>query len=150
MLQYDLASGDRDPNDLSIERFNTLFGARRFDFGPTGIYGPFARSNLDTAGVRVTLRPTQRLQAMLALGSFRLAEPRDAWVGVGLRDPSGAAGDSLGRQLEGSFIWDAVPDRLTLETGFALLAAGSFPERTAGAAFRGDSSYCYAALTTTF
>lgn len=149
-LQYDLATGDEDPSDGTVERFNTLFGARRFDFNPTGIYGPFARSNIDTPGIRVEFQPTARFEAMLSYRSFRLAEPRDGWVGVGLRDSTGAAGDSLGRQLEGTFTWDAIPQRLTLETGFALLAAGSFPERVAGAAFRGDSSYFYAALTTTF
>ncbi|HLA41608.1 MAG TPA: alginate export family protein, partial [Candidatus Glassbacteria bacterium] len=35
LLQYDYASGDDQGNDGENNRFDTLFGARRFDFGPT-------------------------------------------------------------------------------------------------------------------
>jgi hypothetical protein len=150
MFQYDRASGDKNPADARIERFNTLFGARRFDFGPTGIYGVAARSNIDSPGVRLTLRPTERWQAMLSYRSLRLAAERDGWVGSGWRDASGAAGESIGRHLEGSFTWSAIPERLSVETGFAHLWAGRYAERTAGASFRGDPQYFYAGVTTTF
>jgi len=150
MFQYDRATGDEDPTDATIERFNTLFGARRFDFGPTGIYGIAARSNIESPGVRLTFRPGPKWQAMLAYRSLRLEAARDGWVGSGWRDTTGAAGSSIGRQLEGSFTWTAIPDRLSFETGFAHLWAGRFAERSAGTAFRGDPQYFYAALTTTF
>jgi len=150
MFQYDRATGDEDPTDAQIDRFNTLFGARRFDFGPTGIYGIVARSNIDSPGVRLTFRPGPRWQAMLSYRALRLEAPRDGWIGSGWRDTTGAAGDAIGRHLEGSFTWAAIPDRLSIETGFAHLWAGRFAERTAGAAFRGDPQYFYAAVTTTF
>jgi len=150
MLQYDRATGDHDPGDLRSERFNTLFGARRFDFGPTGIYGIVARSNIESLGVRLTFRAASRWQGMLSYRSLRLAAARDAWVGSGWRDSSGAAGKDIGHHLEGSFTWAAIPDRLALETGFARLAAGDFPERVAGASWRGDARYYYVALITTF
>jgi hypothetical protein len=150
LFQYDRASGDKDPGDARVERFNTLFGARRFDFGPTGIYGVAARSNIDSPGVRLTFRPAERWQAMLSYRSLRLVAQRDAWAGSGWRDPSGGAGKSIGRHLEGSFTWSAIPDRLSVETGFAHLSAGRFAEQTAGAAFRGDPQYVYAAVITTF
>ena len=150
MLQYDRASGDRDPDDLRNERFNTLFGARRFDFGPTGIYGIVARGNVESLGVRLTFRPAQRWQGMFSYRSLRLAASRDAWVGSGWRDASGAAGKDVGHHLEGSFTWTAIPERLGLETGFARLAAGDFPARVAGAAWRGDAKYYYVALITSF
>jgi hypothetical protein len=150
ILQYDRATGDEDPADGRIDRFNTLFGPRRFDFGPTGIYGIANRSNIDSPGVRLTFRPAPRWQAMLAYRSLRLQEPRDGWIGSGWRDATGAAGDSIGRHLEGSFTWAAIPERLSVETGFAHLWAGRFAEQTAGAAFRGDPQYFYCAITTTF
>ncbi|HEX7237856.1 MAG TPA: alginate export family protein, partial [Gammaproteobacteria bacterium] len=81
MFQYDRATGDEDPADTKIERFNTLFGARRFDFGPTGIYGIAARSNIDSPGVRLTFKPAPKWQAMLAYRALRLEAPRDGWVG---------------------------------------------------------------------
>jgi hypothetical protein len=150
VLQYDVASGDENPADATIERFNTLFGARRFDTGPTGIYGAFARSNIDAPGVRLTFRPKPRWQCMLHYADYRLAEARDGWIGAGWRDPTGAAGRSVGRQLEGSFAWTAIENRLTLETGFAHLDLGGFARQTMGAAFRGDPTAFYAGLTTTF
>ena len=149
-FQYDLASGDRDPNDASIERFNTLFGARRFDFGPSGIYGPFARSNLETPGLRLALVPQPRWQTTLAYRVFKLAEARDQWVGSGWSDPTGRSGRSLGNQLEASFTWAAIEHRLSIETGFALLELGRFAREVQGSALRGDPRYFYLAATTTF
>ena len=61
IFQYDYASGDDDPNDADNNRFDTLYGARRFDFGPTGIYGPFARANLSTPGMRIKLKPAANM-----------------------------------------------------------------------------------------
>ena len=42
VLQYDYVSGDDGPTDGDNNRFDTLYGARRFEWGPTSIYGPFA------------------------------------------------------------------------------------------------------------
>ena len=150
MLQYDRASGDEHPDDERIDRFVTLFGARRFDFGPTGIYGIAARSNIESPGLRLAFRPADRWQHMLAYRSLRLAAARDAWIGSGWRDSTGAAGRSLGKQLEGSFTFAAIPDRLSIETGFALMDSGRFARQTAGTAFLGSPRYFYTAVTTTF
>jgi hypothetical protein len=146
LLQYDRASGDADPADTNNERFYPLFGERRFDFGPTGIYGSFARSNIESIGIRLTYNPAPRWRGMAAIRDFRLAQARDAWVGSGWRDTTGLAGQSLGQQLETSFTFAAIPDRLSVETGFAVLSA----EQTAGNAFLGSPRYFYAAVTTTF
>ncbi len=149
-LQYDVASGDRDPNDARNERFNTLFGARRFEFGPSNIFGPFFRSNLETPGLRLTLKPEPRWQTMFAYRRYALDQPRDAWVGSGFRDPTGAAGTDLGRELEGVFTWDAIPKRVQLEIGVARLWVGRYEEVVEGAALRGDPTFVYTAVTTTF
>jgi hypothetical protein len=150
LLQYDRASGDADPTDTRNERFNPLFGERRFDFGPTSIYGSFQRSNIESVGVRLIYNPAPRWRAMAAYRDFRLASARDAWVGSGWRDATGAAGRALGQQVEASFTFAAIPNRLSVETGFALVDSGRFPEQTAGAAFLGSPHYFYAAVTTTF
>jgi len=150
LVQYDYASGDKDPNDTTIQRFNTLFGARRFDFGPTGIYGPISRSNIDTPGLRLTLAPKSRWQSMVAYRWLFLAEARDQWVGSGWSDPTGKSGRTIGKQLESSFTWTAIPNRLSVEPGFAYLELGRFPRQVEGAAFRGDPLYFYLSITTTF
>lgn len=148
-VQYDLASGDEDPADTHSNRFDTLYGARRFDFGPTGIHGPFARANLESFGVQASFRPTPRWRAMLWYRAYRLAESRDAWTTTGLRDDTGSSGDDLGRQIEASFTWDVVDDRLQIETGAAHFAKGGFVEQTA-AALSGPSTYFHAAVVVTF
>jgi hypothetical protein len=150
LLQYDMASGDTDPTDDRNERFNPLFGERRFDTGPTGIYGPFQRSNVASPGVRLTFNPAPRWRAMMAYRNFRLDAARDAWVGSGWRDTTGQAGRSLGRQLEASFNWTTIPDRLSIETGFADVHSGRFVKETAGAAYRGSARYFYTAIITSF
>ncbi len=150
LVQYDYASGDKNPNDSTIERFGSLFGARRSDFGPTGIYGPIARSNIDTPGLRLTLTPKPRWQSMFAYRWLFLAEARDQWVGSGWSDPTGKSGRTIGKQLEGSFTWTAIPNRLSVEPGFAYLELGRFARQVQGAAFRGDPLYFYLAITTTF
>jgi hypothetical protein len=150
MFQYDRASGDADPNDDELDRFNPLFGPRRSDFGPTGIYGPFARSNIDSPGVRLTLAPAPRWQSMVSYRSYRLAQARDAWVGSGWRDATGQSGRSIGKQLEASFTWAAIKNRLSVETGFALLELGRFGREVQGTALRGNPRYFYAMVTTTF
>jgi hypothetical protein len=150
LLQYDVASGDKDPTDARNERFNPLFGERRFDTGPTGIYGPFQRANIVSPGVRLTFNPAPRWRAMIAYRNFRLAAARDAWVGSGWRDATGQAGRSLGRQLEASFNWTMIPNRLSIETGFADLHSGRFVKQTAGAAYRGSARYFYTAVSTSF
>ena len=150
LMQYDRASGDRDPFDGRNEGYDTLFGERRFDFNPQGIYGLFARGNLRTPGVRLTFVPWQHWQTVFSYRKYELDSTRDAWSGIGLRDLTGQAGRSIGRQLEAFFTWNTIPNRLTFETGFAKLHAGRFFRETAGAGFRGDPTFVYTQLTTNF
>jgi hypothetical protein len=149
-LQYDRASGDRDPFDGRNEGFDTLYGERRFDFVPQGLYALIARGNLRTPGLRLTFAPHARLQAMFSYRSYALDSARDAWSGIGLRDVTGRAGRTIGRQLESSFTWAAIPKRLTFEGGFAYLSAGRFFREAAGAGFRGDPTFVYTMVTTNF
>ena len=130
-LHYDHASGDEDPTDNRWGQFDTLFGARRFELNPTGIYGPFVRSNLRSPGLRVATTPHDNLQLTGFYRVFWLAARRDAWVESGWHDPTGRAGHSLGRQIEVSAVWRLLP-ALTLETGYAHLRTGSYVERVTG------------------
>ncbi|HEX5049413.1 MAG TPA: alginate export family protein [Gammaproteobacteria bacterium] len=150
LVQYSFATGDKDPTDARIERFNSLFGDRTFEFGPTDIYGAISRTNVDMLGVRLTLKPKPRWQTMVNYADVRLAEARDAWAGAGWRDPTGASGTEIGRQLEARVTWAAYKNRLSLETGVTHFDFGRFPQQTAGASFRGDPTFFYTALTTTF
>ena len=148
-LELDVASGDRDPGDNRNERYDTLYGSRRSDFGPTGIYGPFARANLRSPGFRLRLAPGSRWETMFAWRSFRLDSPRDLWTTTLLRDASGQAGDSLGHQLEASAVWRPTIERLRIEFGAARFEKGGFVRRTAPA-LGATSVYWYVATTIAF
>lgn len=143
-LLFDYATGDDDPTDGEWNRFDTLFGARRFEYGPTGIFGAFARSNILTPGVRLFVEPTDDTQLMIANRLHYLASDRDAWTTSGLVDPTGGAGDYLGNLLEFRVRWDPEPF-FRLEFGAAHLFAGSFIDDAPNATTQGDSTYVYVA-----
>ena len=147
MFQYDDASGDEDPFDGDNERFNTLFGDRRFDLRRRDLW-PVQSQQLARKGCGSRWRRTRAARnAALPLVSARRRARQ--WVGIGARDPTGRAGDSLGRQLEGSITWAAIPDRLSIEAGFEHLWFGRFAHET-GVSVNGDPTYFYLAATTRF
>jgi len=148
--QFDYASGDRDPNDGDNEHFDTLFGARRFDFGPTGIYGPFARANLISPGLRLQLKPRSDTSIMFAHRAYWLASDRDAWTTSGVRDATGATSGYLGQQAEVRLRWDLVPGNLQFEAGAAHLFDGSFMKNAPNATRQGDATYAYIQLALSF
>jgi hypothetical protein len=96
----DHARGDRDPGDAGRGTFDTLFGARRFEFGPSGVYGLTMRSNLRSPGVAVSIRPTAAAEFSVQYRGLWLDQARDRWRSSNLRDESGAAGRFAGRQSD--------------------------------------------------
>jgi hypothetical protein len=149
-LQYDYASGDHTPTDDDNQRFDTLFGARRFDFGPTGIYAAFGRANINTPGVRLEVKPRSDVAGMFAYRGFWLASKKDAWTTSGVVDPAGDSGRFIGQQLEFSLRWDVLPGNLRLETGYAHLFAGNFIDDAPNSNREGDSDYVYTQATVSF
>ena len=105
VVQYDYASGTANPNGQTSHTFDTLFGARRFEYTPTGIFGPFFRSNLSTPGVRLEFRPRSDMTVMAKYRAWYLAQSQDVWVGSGLQDASGASGNFLGQDVECRVQW---------------------------------------------
>jgi hypothetical protein len=143
---FDDASGDRDPTDARAETFDPLYGSRRFDFGPTGIYGPFTRSNLVTPGIRGVAAPAPQLEVMVFYRALWLDQARDAWAGSGLADPTGRSGRFLGHHLESRVAWKA-SSGLEIEGGWAHFFKGSYLDRVPGGPPSSDSDYVYAELT---
>ena len=150
VLQFDFASGDRDPDDGDNGRFDTLFGARRFEFGPTGIHGPILRNNVCTPGARVELAPKAHLTTFAAYRAIFLAAARDAWTPAGVRDPSGAAGRFVGHQIELNASYELLPGNLRWEGGLAWLLDGRFQREAPNATGEEGSFYAYGQLTASF
>ncbi len=150
LFQWDYASGDRDPDDTDNERFDTLYGARRFDFGPTGIFGAFARGNINAPGARLQFEPSESVQSFIGYRAFWLAERRDAWVGTGLRDPTGNSGRFIGHQIEFRVRWDWIPQVVRLEAGAAALIRGEFARDVPGGPQGNEPLYFYTQTTIQF
>lgn len=151
LLQYDYASGDKDPFDNNNGRFETLYGARRFEYGPTGIWGAFARANINTPGIRIQFKPRSNITGFIAHRAFWLAEKRDTWVGSGLRDVTGRSGSFIGQQLEARVRWNPVSGLVFLEAGWAHLFKGPFAKNAPGSPEnKDDSDYFYVQTSLAF
>ena len=142
-LQYDLATGDDDSLDGENNRFDTLFGARRWEFGPTGIFGAIARSNISSPGWRVTANPTEALDLMFAHRFAYLESDTDAYTPGNVRDDLGNSGDEVGQLVEFRARWNVLPGNFSLDFGVAHLFAGEFLDNAPNASGNGDTSYVY-------
>ena len=120
----DIASGN-DSNDPDFNRFDTLFGARRFEYGPTGIYGTIGRRNLVSPEIRISVNPTKNTWILVAARDFRLASQSDGWREAG--DTTGTSSD-VGQQVECRLRWDAIPKSVRFEGGAAYMSGGQFRE----------------------
>lgn len=149
-LAYDHSSGDSNPTDGGNQRFDSLFGGRRFEYGPTGLYGALSRSNLHSPELRLTMAPHPRVAFRLAHRGVWLASSKDAWTSSGVQDVTGASGRYVGQQMEASLRWKVIPDRFEIEAGFAHFFAGSFLDRAPNATGQGDTSYGYFQTTLRF
>lgn len=146
---FDYASGDgRDTGTFG--RFDTLFGARRADFGPVAVYGPVGRANLISPALRLEAKPSKRLDLMTAVRSLWLARATDSFASTGVRDRNGASGRYAGTQVEARVRRWLVPERLRLEVGGAYLAKGRFLTDAPNAPATGDTRYGYLDLSANF
>lgn len=145
---FDAASGDSGRAG-HYRRFDTLFGARRFDFGPTALYGALQRANIISPGLRVEAAPDKRTDVMVSYRALLLENPRDAFATTGVRDAKGASGRFAGHQAEARLRHWIVPDLLQAETGGAVLFKQGFLRDAPNAPASGNSVYGYFDLTLT-
>lgn len=125
VFHYDYASGDRDPGDSQSGGFDTLFGARRFEYMPTGNFGPFFRTNLNSPGWRLILTPAPNVILQVKHRVWYLAQSKDFFGSSGLRDTTGNAGTSIGHDVELRAQW-ALSNNLDFDVGYNHWFKGSF------------------------
>lgn len=125
-LDYDYASGDRDPSDGTYEQYERLFGARRTDLGNTSLFGPWTPANLRAPGGRIEVAPHPRWDARIAYKAGFLAEPKDVWTVARLRDPSGASGRFIGHTLDARARYRFNDPDLSAEVGGSVFVPGDF------------------------
>jgi len=146
-IEYDYASGDG--TGRAFGRFDTLFGMRRAELAPSGIYNALARTNISTPGVRVEMAPTKRLDAFANYRALWLAARTDAFSSTGVRDPAGASGSFAGHQVEGRVRYWLIPSLLRAEVNAVWLAKGRFLRKAPNAPATGNTTYLSTALTAT-
>lgn len=122
-IDYDHASGDRRGGRYG--RFDTLFGMRRADLAPAGLYNTFGRANFISPGARIELTPDRRTDLMATLRPIWLAAREDSFSTSGVRDASGRSGTFAGTQFDGR-VRHALSDSLRLELDAVMLAKGRF------------------------
>lgn len=149
-LHYDFASGDASPTDNESGRFDSLYGDRSFEFGPTSLWGVISRNNLSSAGIRLEAEPDNISDAYIMVRQIDLAESRDRFGNSNVVDPSGASGTDVGQQVEVRYRRWIEKDVLRLSLGGAALFNGGFLENAPNATGQGDSFYGYTELTWTF
>ncbi len=148
--ELDYASGDDASTTGRYERFDSLFGPRRAEFGPTDIYGPLGRENILSAGLRVGAKPHPLLDGYVSWRANWLADARDVFARTGVRDESGQSGQFAGNQLElRSRLW-LIPDSLRWELGGAAFIQGAFMRDAPNATGNGDPLFLYTDLELSF
>jgi hypothetical protein len=109
--EFDFISGDNDSTDNTISNFDSLYGVRRFDFGPTDVYQGLLRRNLKTAGLRSVSTPTAQHNIMLGYKAY--------WYQKAPQDVD----SFIGHQVEARWRYQILPE-LRLSLGGAYLFKG--------------------------
>lgn len=126
LIEVDRASGDG--SGTTYGRFDPLFGMRRADLGPAGLYNAVGRANVFSPGVRLEIAPSKRFDAFVGYRALWLADRRDAFSTTGVRDATGRSGSFAGHQLDLRLRHWLIPSRLNLEFDGVYLARGRFLE----------------------
>lgn len=150
LLQYTYASGTRTPGGSQSETFDPLFGARRFDLMPTGIFGPFLRSNISSPVWRLIVTPEKGWRIQLKQRFWYLAQGSAVNGGLLAQDPTGGSGNYLGHDLEVRVQW-AVSQNLDFDAGYDHWFKGSYFDRLPASANlpqggNKDSDYFYLSM----
>ncbi|WP_083951334.1 alginate export family protein [Sphingobium abikonense] len=123
-VEFDRASGDKPGGRFG--RFDTLFGMRRAELAPAGLYNAVGRANIVTPGIRLEATPSKRLDWFAVYRAIWLAANEDSFSTTGVRDASSGSGDFAGHQIEARVRYWIVPARLRFEFDGLLLAKGRF------------------------
>ena len=102
----DVATGDADPADGRVDRFDQLYPLGHAYLGHIDLE---ARQNVRAARVQVDLAPRKDVNLTVTLHQFALDEERDALFnsagGVVRRDPTGNSGRDVATELDAYASW---------------------------------------------
>jgi hypothetical protein len=122
-IEYDQASGDGRGGRFG--RFDTLFGMRRADLAPSGLYNAVGRANIASPGLRLEAAPGPGTDGLITYRPMWLAARYDSFSTTGVRDASGRSGRFAGHQVDAR-IRHRLTRRIRLEADAVLLRKGRF------------------------
>ncbi|NKJ00479.1 alginate export family protein [Novosphingobium sp. SG707] len=144
LAEFDRASGDGTSGTYG--RFDTLFGFRRGDLAPSGLYNAIGRANILSPGLRIEVAPSARVDAFIGWRGMWLADSHDSFSTTNVRDATGRSGSFAGHQFDTRLRYWIRPKRLRFEFDGVYLARGSFMENAPNGR-RGDTRYVSFNLT---
>ena len=138
LLEYDWASGSSNSGKYKAGatdgRFDPLYPATDMDFGSTGIYSAFQRSNINSPGARFNFAPHKAITVSLQERVIWLASASDCWGGTSCSSATapGLVGNTKG--TSGSYVGDQLGissrynynSSLNFEAGWFHLFKGQF------------------------
>lgn len=148
VASLDMASGDGPGSEQG--RFDTLYGSRSFEFGPTSLFGFIARANIVSPALRLEATPSERMRAHVTARPIWLEERTDSFGMTGVRDPAGQSGRFVGTQVDGRVQYWIVPDRVQLGFWTAYFDKGRFLRTAPNAPRSGDGVYGATEITFRF
>ncbi|WP_411728117.1 alginate export family protein [Methyloglobulus sp.] len=95
-LYYGYGTGDKNPADNKLERFDPFFGFNQ----PWSRNDYFSWDNIITPKARVEFTPYKDVRVDAGYNAFWLQSETDAWNRANLRDRSGESGSFLGHEFD--------------------------------------------------
>jgi len=145
---FDAASGDRfnaagTDTGATVTRFDTLIGARRWEWGPSSLYGALNRANIVSPSLRLEANTGPWFDAFLAWRHLQLESRQDQFAVTGLRSPTGSLGRRAGNQFEARVRYWPIRGRIRFDVGALLLDKGRFLRQAPGVRAQADTNYAY-------
>ena len=136
-LEYNYASGDRNPNDGKSESFQNMFPSNHDKYG---LMDEFGWRNLHDARVQLSAKPTKKIEASLSYHALWLADTSDYWFrngssAVRTTTPAGldvrriGAGNFVGHEIDFVVKW-SVTEWLKVDAGYSHFFAGDYVRDT--------------------
>lgn len=149
-LEYNFATGDRNPDDDDVETFQNLFPTNHIYYG---FMDAFSWQNLHDVAVTWKANPWKSVTTRLDFHAFWLAETTDSWYranGVTTVRPLNAAAEAASRfagtELDFVVTWQA-NTHLAFEAGYCRFFAGDYLADTGAS---DDANFGYAQTTISF
>ena len=148
-IEYNHATGDRNPADSNTDTFQNLFPTNHKFYGYADF---FAWQNIQNSAFRLKLAPTKTLSLQADYHLFWLAETADAWYRANgttkVRPPApGKSGSSfVGSEFDFTVTWKPVR-HLAFAAGYSHFFSGDYAKASGPS---DDADFIYTSMTVAF